>query len=209
MDDAKLQTLAQQLAKAAVTKDKAPLEKIALDVQGIKSTLMSAASNPHLRNAALGAGAGGLLGLATGGKDKKRNALHYALLGGLGAGGLSLGAGALDKLTAPPPREVSAPVTGTVGPVMRGLGAGAAGLAAAAGLGLAGTAGRRVYANIARGRGFHGLGRAAVNGIFNVGQMDHGRVMRHALRSFERTPLALRLGVPLAAAGAAWQGMQN
>lgn len=208
MDDARRNELALVLANTAVTRNPEPLVKIALDFQGVKDNLSGAMANPYLRNALLGAGAGGLLGL-TSGKDKKRNAMYYALMGGLGGAGLTAGLQSLGKVNEPAPKEVSAPITGKLGPVAKGLGTGAAALASALGLGIAGTQGRRIYANIARGHGFRGTGAAVLNGLRNIPNADHGRVLRQALRSFERMPRAAQIGVPLAGGALAWRAMSR
>lgn len=206
MDDARRNELALALANTAVTRDTQPLVKIALDFQGVKDNLSGAMGNPYLRNALLGAGAGGLLGL-TSGKDKKRNALYYALLGGLGGAGLTAGMQSLDQVNAPAPKEVSAPIRSRVGPVMKGVGTGAAALAAALGLGIAGTQGRRAYAHIARGHGLRGVGTALYNNVRNMPSADHGQVLRQALRSFTRMPRTAQIGVPLAGGALAWRAM--
>jgi hypothetical protein len=186
MDDARRNELALVLANTAISRDTQPLVKIALDFQGVKNNLSGAMSNPYLRNAMLGAGAGGLLGL-TSRKDKKRNALYYALMGGLGGAGLTAGMSSLSKLTEDPPKEVSAPIASKVGPVLKGVGTGAAALSAALGLGVLGTQGRRARAFVGRGHA--------------------GPLLRQTLRSFERMPRAVQIGVPLAGGALAWRAM--
>ena len=134
MDATKMRELADALAASAVSGDTTPLQKIALDLGNIKEHLAGAAANPHLRNALLGAGAGGLLGLATG-RDKKRDAMHYALMGGLGGLGLSAGAQMMQKATAPAPKALEAPISSNPSPALKGvgMGLGAAGATLAAG----------------------------------------------------------------------------
>lgn len=193
MDDARRNELALALANTAITRDTQPLVKIALDFQGIKNNLSGAMSNPYVRNTLLGAGAGGLIGL-TSGKDKKRNALYYALLGGLGGAGLTAGMQSLDKVTEPAPAEVSAPIASKIGPVAKGVGTGAAALAAALGLGVLGTQGRRAHVLMNRG----------VAGVPYVGP-----TLRQAYRSLSRMPVAARVGVPLAGGAMAWRAMSR
>lgn len=135
MENSTLHAFAENLAHQAVYGEPDPMVKAALNMGDIQSNLSGALENPALRNALLGAGAGGLMGLVTGGEDKKRKALHYALLGGLGAGGLTLGAKMLGDAAAPPPKELQAPLKSKLGPVAKGVGVGlgAAGATAAAG----------------------------------------------------------------------------
>lgn len=153
--DANIKAIAEKLAATA-------LEKKALDLSSLQQHVSGALANPYLRNSLLGAGAGGLLGLVTGGEDKKRKALHYALLGGLGGAGLTAGKDMLGKALAPAPKELQAPVKSTVGPILKGtaaVGGGAlAGTALAAGAGAAGHAAHqtlsrsnRLYQILARG----------------------------------------------------------
>lgn len=79
-----MQKIARELAETAVGAEK-------------QADMQAVMSNPYLQNALLGAGAGGLIGLATG-KNKRRAALDYALMGGLGG----LGATAAKNLLAAP-----------------------------------------------------------------------------------------------------------
>lgn len=181
MEDNTLQALAENLAHQAVYGEPDPLVKAALDMSSVQSSLSGALENPAVRNALLGAGAGGLMGLATGGEDKKRKALQYALLGGLGAGGLTMGAKMLGDAAAPPPKELRAPIKSKLSPVAKGVGVGlgAAGATAAAGAG--------AYA-LRAGRG--NLMRS----------LPRNSVVRQSIRSFEKLPTAGRYGAPIAGA---------
>lgn len=110
----------------------AAMKKIAAELAATatrekQADLQSVLSNPYLQNAALGAGAGGLLGLVSG-KNKRRAAIDYALMGGLGGLGATAAKEMLFK-SAPPPPAVAKAVgeDGSVaGPVV-GLGAMGAG----------------------------------------------------------------------------------
>lgn len=86
--------LARQLAEKAVSEKRADLQEVL--------------SNPYLQNAALGAGAGGLIGLVGGGKNKRRAMLDYALMGGLGGLGATAAKNMLLKPTTPPPAVAKA-----------------------------------------------------------------------------------------------------
>jgi hypothetical protein len=81
--------LARELAEQAVSEKRADLQAVL--------------SNPYLQNAALGAGAGGLIGMIGGGKNKRRAMLDYALMGGLGGLGATAAKNMLFKPTVPPP----------------------------------------------------------------------------------------------------------
>ena len=70
-----------------------------------QADLQSVLSNPYVQNAALGAGAGGLLGLVRG-KNKRRAMLDYALMGGVGGLGATAAKDMLFK-KAPPPAPVA------------------------------------------------------------------------------------------------------
>lgn len=182
MEATELKQLASTLAQSAVSGDKAPLEKIAFDMGALKEHVSGALANPMLRNSLLGAGAGGLAGLLTGDEeDRGSKALHYALLGGLGGAGLTAGMGALNKATAPAPKELRAPVSSNLKPLAKavGVGAGAAAGAAAAGVGA-----RALRA-----------GRASVLRSLPVNSM-----LRQSVRSFERLPATGRYGAPIAGA---------
>lgn len=113
-NDATMKKIARELAESAIGAEK-------------KADLQSVLSNPYLQNAALGAGAGGLLGLATG-KNKRRAMLDYALMGGLGGLGTTAAKEMLFKSAPPPPAVANAAgEDGSVaGPVV-GIGAMSAG----------------------------------------------------------------------------------
>lgn len=198
MDNSTLQALAENLAHQAVYGESDPMVKAALNMGDVQSSLSGALENPALRNALLGAGAGGLLGLATSGEDKKRKALHYALLGGLGAGGLTLGTKMLGQAAAPPPKELQAPVKSKLGPVAKGvgIGLGAAGATAAAG-----------YAPIAAKQVGDMARRGAMSAAWKV-PMLRGPVvsaMKSKLpgeiaKNIGKMPTAGKLGIPAAGA---------
>lgn len=197
MEDNTLKALAENLAHQAVYGEPDPMVKAALNMGAIQSSLSGALENPAARNALLGAGAGGLLGLVTGDGDKKRKALQYALLGGLGAGGLTLGADMLGKATAPPPKELQAPIKSKIGPIAKGVGVGAGALGAATAAG---------YAPIAAKQ----LNRMAVRGALRAGKAIPvaDPAIKSVLRgsgqvaaNFGRLPTAGKIGIP--AAGAA------
>lgn len=112
-NNAAMKKIAAELA-ATATRDK-------------RADLQAVLSNPYLQNAALGAGAGGLLGLVSG-KNKRRSAIDYALMGGLGG----LGATAAKEMllnSSPPPAAVANAVgeDGSVAGPIAGLGAMGAG----------------------------------------------------------------------------------
>jgi hypothetical protein len=177
--DANIKALADKLAVKAI-------EKQSLDLTALQQHVSGALANPHLRNSLMGAGAGGLLGLVTGGEDKKRKALHYALLGGLGGAGLTAGKNMLDKAMAPPPKELQAPVASTLGPVAKGVGIAGGAAAGTAGLAAAGLAGRHARAALARS----------------------SPVARQLIRSLSRMPGPAKLLAPLAG-GALAYGMMS
>lgn len=139
--DANIKIIADKLAATAI-------EKQALDLSDLQKHVSGALADPHVRNSLLGAGAGGLLGLATGGENKKRKALDYALLGGLGGAGLTAGAKLLAKATAAPPKELQAPVKSTLGPIAKGIGMAGGAAAGTAGLAAAGLAARHARAGL-------------------------------------------------------------
>lgn len=87
-DDTFMKKIARELAESAIGGEKQA------DLQGVLS-------NPYLQNALLGAGAGGLVGLATG-KNKRRAALDYALMGGIGGLGATAAKQMLTTPAAPP-----------------------------------------------------------------------------------------------------------
>jgi len=112
--DATMKKIARELAEAATGCEK-------------QADLQAVLSNPYLQNALLGAGAGGLMGLATG-KNKRRAVLDYAMMGGLGGLGATAAKQMLFKPATPPPAVAKAVgEDGSIaGPVV-GLGAMGAG----------------------------------------------------------------------------------
>ena len=201
MNDTTLRALAENLAHQAVHGEPDPMVKAALGMDDIKTHLSGVMANPAARNALLGAGAGGLVGLLTADpEERKEKALQYALLGGLGAGGLTLGANMLGKATAPPPKAIQAPIKSTLGPIAKGVGvgAGALGFATAAG-----------YAPIAAKQ----INRTAVRGALQAGKALKKTLpaARPAIKSvlrgsgqvaanFGKLPTAGKIGVPAAGA---------
>ena len=181
MEDNTLKALAENLAHQAVYGEPDPLVKAAIDVGGIQAGLSSALENPAVRNALIGAGAGGLMGLATGGEDKKRKAMQYALLGGLGAGGLTMGAKMFGDAAAPAPKELQAPIKSKIGPALKGVGVGAGAAAGAA----------------AAGAGAYAL-RAGRNSLMR--SLPRNSAVRQSIRGFEKLPAAGRYGAPIAGA---------
>lgn len=153
MNDTTLRALAENLAHQAVHGEPDPMVKAALGMDDIKTHLSGVMANPAARNALLGAGAGGLVGLLTADpEERKEKALQYALLGGLGAGGLTLGANMLGKATAPPPKAIQAPIKSKLGPVMtKGVGPAAGAAAALAAAGYAPIAARQAGPALRRG----------------------------------------------------------
>lgn len=124
-----IEKLASSLAVYAVRGDRTELEKCALG-EGLAASLQNVGSqagtalkdvyskaqpylaDPYVRNALMGAGAGGLIGLMQP-KRKLRNMLSYGLVGGLGGAGLTAGVNAMTgKGVVPPAGDVPA----TVGP---------------------------------------------------------------------------------------------
>ena len=124
-----IEKLASSLAVYAVHGDRTELEKCALG-EGLAASLQNVGSqagtalkdvyskaqpylaDPYVRNALMGAGAGGLIGLMQP-KRKLRNMLSYGLVGGLGGAGLTAGVNAMTgKGVVPPAGDVPA----TVGP---------------------------------------------------------------------------------------------
>lgn len=199
MEDNTLKALAENLAHQAVYGEPNPLVKTALNMGDIQSHLSGALANPAARNALLGAGAGGLMGLLTADpEERKEKALQYALLGGLGAGGLTLGANMLGKATAPPPKALQAPIKSTLGPVAKGVGVGAGALGAAAAAGYAPIAAKQV-GDLAR--------RGAMSAAWKVPAM-RGPVVRalkskvpsEIVKNIGKMPAAGKIGAPLAGA---------
>lgn len=88
MDAEKLNDIARSLALCAVTGDRTELVKLASEYTKEAAGPMDYLANPYVRNALLGLGAGGLVGMLQP-KRKLRNALTYGLVGGLGGLGLT------------------------------------------------------------------------------------------------------------------------
>jgi hypothetical protein len=182
MDATELKNLADTLARSAVSGDRAPLQKIAFDMGALKEQVSGALANPMLRNSLIGAGVGGLTGLLTGDEDDRGSkALHYALLGGMGGAGLTAGMSALNKATAPAPKELRAPVTSNIKPLAKAVGVGAGAAAGAAAAGLGARAMRAGHAGLLR-------------------SLPRNSVARQSIRSFGRLPAAGRYGAPIAGA---------
>jgi hypothetical protein len=198
MEDNTLKALAENLAHQAVYGEPDPMVKSALNMGDIQSGLSSALENPALRNALLGAGAGGLMGLATGGEDKKRKALHYALLGGLGAGGLTLGANMLGQASAPPPKELQAPIKSTLGPAAKYVGAGLGAAGATVAAGYAPIAAKQVGDLARRGAMSAAWKVPALRGPV-VGALK-SKVPGAVAKNIGKLPTAGKLGIPAAGA---------
>lgn len=123
--------LARGLADMARRKTSSATEKVAAVVTELRATkqanidLSQIAANPYVQNALLGAGAGGLIG-ALQAKNKRRSALSYALMGGLGGLGVTA-ARQLSSPTTPPPAVASAGHDNNLGNAAIGLGGAGAG----------------------------------------------------------------------------------
>lgn len=133
MDAEISEKLASSLAVYAVHGDRTELEKCALGeglaaslqnvgnqagtaLQNVYSQAQPYLADPRVRNALLGAGAGGLVGMLQP-KRKMRNALTYGLLGGLGGAGLTHAFGGGSPAAGPPP---AAGASGTTPPAAQG-----------------------------------------------------------------------------------------
>jgi len=88
MDAEKLDDISRSLALCAVTGNRSELVKVAAEYTKQAAGPMDYLANPYVRNALLGLGAGGLVGMLQP-KRKLRNALTYGLVGGLGGVGLT------------------------------------------------------------------------------------------------------------------------
>jgi len=112
MNNTEQQQLARGLAGLALRKASAETEKVATVVATLQTKkqanidLAQIASSPYLQNALLGAGAGGLVGMLQP-KNKRRSALNYALMGGLGGLGVTA-AREFSSPTTPPPAVAQA-----------------------------------------------------------------------------------------------------
>lgn len=104
MNTTEAQELARGLSAIATRTPDAAVEKVAALTTSLtkQADLSQVLSNPYLQNAAMGAGAGGLIG-ALQGKKKRRAVLDYALMGGLGGLGATAAKNMLLTKSAPPP----------------------------------------------------------------------------------------------------------
>lgn len=104
MNTTETQELARGLSAIATRTPDVAAEKVAAitTALGKQADLSQVLSNPYLQNAALGAGAGGLIG-ALQGKKKRRAMLDYALMGGIGGLGATAAKNMLLTKAAPPP----------------------------------------------------------------------------------------------------------
>lgn len=104
MNTTEAQELARGLSAIATGTSDAAVEKVAALTTALtkQADLSQVLSNPYVQNAALGAGAGGLIG-ALQGKKKRRAVLDYALMGGLGGLGATAAKNMLLTKAAPPP----------------------------------------------------------------------------------------------------------
>ncbi len=104
-----VQELARGLSAIATRTPDPAIEKVAAVTAtlGKQADLSQILSNPYLQNAALGAGAGGLIG-ALQGKKKRRAMLDYALMGGIGGLGATAAKNMLLTKTDPPPAIAAA-----------------------------------------------------------------------------------------------------
>jgi hypothetical protein len=191
MEDNTLKALAENLAHQAVYGEPDPLVKAAFDMNDIQSHLSGVLSNPTARNALLGAGAGGLMGLLTADPETRaRKALHYALLGGLGAGGLTFGTQMFGRAAAPPPKKLQAPIKSKLGPAAKGVGVG---------LGAAGLTAAATAAPIAAKKL---MGSAALKPLVErLATSGAAPIAGQMAKNFGRLPMAGKVGIP--AAGAA------
>jgi len=104
-----IQELARGLSAIATRTPDPAIEKVAAvtEALGKQADLSQILGNPYLQNAALGAGAGGLIG-ALQGKKKRRAMLDYALMGGIGGLGATAAKNMLLTKTDPPPAIAAA-----------------------------------------------------------------------------------------------------
>lgn len=104
-----VQELARGFSAIATDRHDPAVEKVAaITAQLYKRADMSQVlSNPYLQNAAMGVGAGGLVG-ALQGKKKRRAILDYALMGGIGGLGATAAKNMLFTKTTPPPAIAAA-----------------------------------------------------------------------------------------------------
>lgn len=131
MQTKEVQELARGLSAIATRAPDAAVEKVAAlnAALGKQADLSQILSNPYLQNAAIGVGAGGLIG-ALQGKKKRRAILDYALMGGVGGLGATAAKNMLFTPATPPPAIAAAKPAGSTGNVLMniaGAGAGAYG----------------------------------------------------------------------------------
>lgn len=134
MNNTEYAQLARGLAGLALRAQTPDTEKVAAVVADLSSAKQAnidfaqLAANPYAQNALIGAGAGGLIGLLQP-KNKRRAALNYALMGGLGGLGVTA-ARQFSSPTTPPPAVAAAGHDNNLGNAAIGLvsaGAGAYG----------------------------------------------------------------------------------
>lgn len=131
MNNTEQQQLARGLACLALRTASPETEKVANVVADMRAMmpanvdLSQIASSPYLQNALIGAGAGGLVGMMQP-KNKRRSALNYALMGGLGGLGVTA-AREFSSPTTPPPAVAQAGYDNSVLNTAVGLGSAGAG----------------------------------------------------------------------------------
>lgn len=131
MNNADYSQLARGLAGLALRAPTPDTEKVAAVAANFRATKQAnidfaqIAANPYVQNALLGAGAGGLIG-ALQSKNKRRSALNYALMGGLGGLGVTA-AREFSAPATPPPAIAAAGHDNNLGNAALGLGSAGAG----------------------------------------------------------------------------------
>ena len=131
MNNADYSQLARGLAGLALRTTTPETEKVAAVVADLCPTKQAnidfaqIAANPYVQNALLGAGAGGLIG-ALQSKNKRRSALNYALMGGLGGLGVTA-AREFSAPATPPPAVAAAGHDNNLGNAALGIGSAGAG----------------------------------------------------------------------------------
>jgi hypothetical protein len=103
MNTTDVQELARGFSAMAVGASDPAIEKVAAVTRSLRkqADIAQILGNPYLQNAALGAGAGGLIG-ALQGKKKRRAMLDYALMGGIGGLGATAAKNMLFTKAEPP-----------------------------------------------------------------------------------------------------------
>lgn len=109
MQTTEIHELARGLSAIATRTPDPAAEKVASVASslGKQADLSQILSNPYLQNAAIGAGAGGVIG-ALQGKKKRRAILDYALMGGIGGLGATAAKNMLLTGAEPPPAIAAA-----------------------------------------------------------------------------------------------------